>query len=200
MRKLAVGLIAGAILAGGTAEAANRWIITSVKQIKPSVRAQLHGARGRRGARGPRGFAGVQGARGFTGARGPQGPQGPAGASGFASSIRVVDSPHVTLQPNQTSYDVDPNGFMAQCPPGYVVVGTGWDGPEAPTGGFVTAFGSFVGGFFANDSSIPITDVHLEAICAPVPGGSVGPASDGPRTTAIARYRTRLLAAEARTR
>jgi hypothetical protein len=56
-------------LSGG-AYAAKHYLITSTKQIKPSVLATLHGKEGRKGAAGATGPAGVKGDRG------PQGPQG----------------------------------------------------------------------------------------------------------------------------
>ncbi len=54
----------------GTGIAANKYLITSTKQIKPSVIKQLKGATGPRGAKG---LAGATGAIGATGATGPSG-------------------------------------------------------------------------------------------------------------------------------
>ena len=60
-------------LSGGAAYAAKHYLITSPKQIKPSVLASLKGKAGK---------AGPQGAAGPAGAVGPQGPAGNPGANG----------------------------------------------------------------------------------------------------------------------
>ena len=52
------------LLAGGTAYAAHRYLITTTSQIKPSVREALRGDRGRAGPTGPSGAPGVTGATG----------------------------------------------------------------------------------------------------------------------------------------
>lgn len=74
---------------GGTAVAANHYLITSTGQIKPSVLKALHGSVG---ARGPAGRAGAPGANGQAGQPGPAGsvgPQGPAGSPGTSVVARI---------------------------------------------------------------------------------------------------------------
>ena len=60
----------------GGAYAAKKYLITSTKQISPSVLKSLQGKAGPAGANGAQGPAGLQGSAG------PAGPQGPAGAVG----------------------------------------------------------------------------------------------------------------------
>jgi hypothetical protein len=69
----------------GGAYAANRYLITSTKQISPKVLKALKGASGGAGANGAPGAAGPGGPggpQGPGGAQGPGGPGGPAGAPG----------------------------------------------------------------------------------------------------------------------
>jgi hypothetical protein len=104
--------------------------------------------------------------RGTTGPAGPAGPAGAAGAPGLAG-VQAVESPHISLAPGANS----PLGWLAQCPSGKVVIGTGFDSSIAHIA-FVKAYGTFVGAFIYNDTGVIATDLHLQAICASA-GGAV---------------------------
>jgi hypothetical protein len=87
----------------------------------------------------------------------------------LAATVNKEDtliSEKLTLQPGQSSYDVDPNNFQANCPRGEVVIGTGFNANGTLPFG-VESFTYFVGGFFYNDTSTP-SEVYLQAICSPV--------------------------------
>jgi hypothetical protein len=174
-RKYLVGAIAvvALLIAAGTAGAASRWVISNINQIKPGVRQQLRGNAG------------------------PRGPQGPAGAAGVVPQIVTVESEQLTIQPGQDSFEVDPNNFQATCPAGYVVLGTGFNGPFNVVGGFVKSYGTLVGGFFENDSLIPLT-AQVQAICGQAPGGETGSLRHHSTGSAETAYHAALRASQAK--
>lgn len=103
MRHNLVAWLALFVALGGTSLAASHYIITSTKQIKPSVLKTLRGEvpRGPAGPPGPNGLPGIsgatgpegeKGATGTPGASGRLGPEGPEGLPGTegASGTTVV--------------------------------------------------------------------------------------------------------------
>jgi hypothetical protein len=116
-----IAIVALFFALAGSAVAAQHYIITSTKQIKPTVLHQLkgnsgpagpQGAQGAQGVQGPQGPQGPQGAAGGTGARGPAGPQS---LSLTESDGSLIDLPPNTLTP-----------ISVACPTGDVAIGGGW--------------------------------------------------------------------------
>ena len=166
-----VAATVGILFVAGGAFAAGNYIITSTHQIKPSVLSQL------RGHRGPRGFTGAPGAQGL------QGPQGAQGSPGVVPQIKIVESPHETLNPGQNTFNVDPNNFKATCPAGYTVLGTGFNASIGKATDVQSYGGFFVGGFVINDTSIQLTNIFVQAICGVVPGGATTASVHSPDAT-----------------
>lgn len=81
-----IAVIALVMALGGSAAAANHYLITSTKQIKPSVLKALKGKTGPRGSAGATGATGATGAKGATGAEGATGAVGPQGSPGAAGA------------------------------------------------------------------------------------------------------------------
>lgn len=81
-----IAIVALVLAMTGGAYAAGRYVITSAKQIKPSVLKALKGnagAAGKAGAPGTAGTAGSQGPEGKQGGEGHEGKQGPEGKQGL---------------------------------------------------------------------------------------------------------------------
>ncbi len=98
---------------GGTAVAARHYLITSTRQIKPTVLKALHGARG------PSGPAGPSGAAGSPGPPGAQGPRGEAGPSNSLSALTTIRALDLKVSPGKEATSV------ATCPSGMHAVGGG---------------------------------------------------------------------------
>jgi hypothetical protein len=93
IRRNLVAWLALFVALGGTSLAASHYLITSTKQIKPSVLKQLHGATGPAGLAGPAGPRGSVGAAGAPGAGGPQGAAGANGSNGARGETGPQGSP-----------------------------------------------------------------------------------------------------------
>jgi hypothetical protein len=130
----------------GTGVAAGHYLITSTKQIKPSVLKQLKGVKGPRG-QSVTGLTGPQGPAGPTGATGATGAQGPAGTARAYAQV-------VTNDPANPYYDQN-SGFPAG--PRHIATGklcipapAGVDADNVPA--FVSLSGTSVG-YVTLDSS-----------------------------------------------
>src|SRR5882762_586986 len=102
---------------GGSAIAAKHYLLTSTKQIKPSVLKALKGNVGRAGPAGATGLAGATGATGKEGALGKEGKEGKVGPPGPTdlSTLQEVRGPYVE---SEFFFIFDAALSVAECPAG----------------------------------------------------------------------------------
>jgi hypothetical protein len=108
---------------GGSALAAKHYLITSTKQIKPSVLKSLKGKTGTTGATGPQGAAG---AAGTTGGQGKEGPPGLSALSTLPAGDSESGDYGIQAPTSKTSGDLEqavtfPIPLAAPIPTGNVV-------------------------------------------------------------------------------
>jgi hypothetical protein len=140
----------------GTAIAAKHYIITSTKQIKPSVLSQLRGKAGRAGLLGPGGPAGPAGPQGPAG---PPGPGGPAGPSNL-STIRVFKAT-VQVMPAEKF-----GSALAFCPSGMRAISGGGDGGVDEIVDSGTPTEERVGWAIIVHASLIPVDIEAQVLCA----------------------------------
>jgi Collagen triple helix repeat (20 copies) len=103
----------------GSAIAAHHYLITSTKQIKPSVLKALKGNRGLAGSVGPAGLKGETGAKGEIGAKGETGPPGPTTLSKL-TEVRSAFAKTTEFEPGEFAAFA-----VAECPLGSHAVSGG---------------------------------------------------------------------------
>ncbi len=157
----------------GGAYAAKKYLITSTKQISPSVLKQLvgkvgpagvNGKDGAPGAQGPQGPAGKDGANGKDGAEGPAGPKGATGATG-QQGVKGTNGTNGTNGATGPAGEVNTEGPLP--------VG------KTETGGWAAGGSAFANGFqvVMTAISFPIrlsADLPTEKVQANPPGYPTG--------------------------
>jgi hypothetical protein len=163
----------------GGAYAAKKYLITSTKQISPSVLKSLQGKAGVAGANGAQGPAGPQGAAGKDGSNGKDGAPGAKGGSGAGGKSVVASSVGAGEEgcaEGGTSFEVEGSGVKHQACNGEAgapgAAGSPWVVGEAPSGAVLkgtwvlpsaTATGENEEFFTAISSGVPIPTPSVEA-------------------------------------
>jgi Collagen triple helix repeat (20 copies) len=114
---VAIAVVALFFALGGSAIAAKHYLITSTKQIKPSVLKSLKGKAGAKGLTGPAGLPGATGAIGKEGAPGKEGKEGKVGPPGPVNLSKLEKVEGAFGEPVFVFF-FDIAISVAECPPG----------------------------------------------------------------------------------
>jgi len=154
---IAIAAMAVLAVSGFAADAASRYLITSARQIKPSVLKQLR-------SQGPAGAAGAPGAA------------GPAGVFSTANVTQVTGA--VASMCTWGSGTCDVGSSVANCPAGSAVLGGGYDGGSDPPIDASVGYDKPIGTsawevIMTNDDTYGAATFNAVATCATSSGAAI---------------------------